>query len=116
MITGIHHIAIISSAESSVSFYKRLGFEEFKRIDRDNDTVILLKGYDMELEMFIDSSHPKRSFPEPLGLRHIALRVNNIEDTAKELDLNIGKIMMDWVGERFAYITDPDGNVIELHE
>lgn len=116
MITGIHHIALIASSEASVDFYKRLGFEEFKRINRDYDTVVLLNGYGIRLEIFIDPTHPERSSPEPLGLRHIALRVESIEDTASELKLNTGIIMTDWLGERFTYITDPDGNVVELHE
>lgn len=116
MITGIHHIALIATSEASVDFYKQLGFEEFKRIDRDYDTVVLLSGYDVRLEIFIDPAHPQRCSPEPLGLRHMALRVESIEDTIEQLGVESVEIMTDWLGERFAYITDPDGNVVELHE
>ena len=54
--------------------------------------------------------------PEPLGLRHLALRVDDIEQTSQELDLNISPVMTEWVGARYCFIKDPDGNKIELHE
>lgn len=36
--------------------------------------------------------------------------------TIEELDLVVGPVMNDWVGERFCTITDPDGLPIQLHE
>ena len=35
MITGVHHIAIISSTEKSVVFYESLGFKEKFRKSRE---------------------------------------------------------------------------------
>ena len=117
IIQGIHHFAIISSSEASVDFYKRLGFGEIFRKERQNDTVVLLEGHSVEIEIFIDPTHPKRATtPENMGLRHLALKVENIENTAEKLGLEIGPIMNDWVGVRFAFTTDPDGLPIELHE
>lgn len=117
MITGIHHFAIIASSKSSVEFYEKLGFQETFRKTRNYDTVILLDGYGIQIEMFIDPNHPERATkPENLGLRHLALKVDNIEDAINELGLEIGPIMNDWVGVRFAYILDLDGLPIELHE
>ena len=49
MITGLHHISMISSSEASVDFYKRLGFEELFRKKRNYDTVLLLRGYGLQL-------------------------------------------------------------------
>ena len=117
MITGIHHFAIIASSEASVSFYKKLGFQETHRKERKYDTVVLLNGYGIQIEMFVDPNHPKRATnPENMGLRHLALRVDKIEETVEELGLEIGPIMNDWVGVRFAFTADPDGLPIELHE
>lgn len=117
MIQCIHHFAIIASSESSVNFYKKLGFHESFRKVRAYDTVVLLDGYGIQLEIFVDPNHPERATkPENLGLRHLALRVDNIETTASELGLEIGQIMNDWVGVRFAFTADPDGLPIELHE
>lgn len=116
MIQGIHHLAIIVSSEECVKFYKKFGFKEFKRIERNSDRVILLEGYGFQLEMFVDPSHPLRSMPEPLGLRHIALKVDDIEKIIEDLDLISSPIMTDWVDARCCFIKDPDGNTIELHE
>lgn len=117
MITGVDHFAIIVSSEDVVSFYKKLGFEEVFRKKRSHDTVVLLDGFGTRMEIFIDSRHPMRAIkPENLGLRHLALKVDQIEKTAEELKIKIGTIQSDWVGIRFAYTKDPDGNIVELHE
>ena len=42
--------------------------------------------------------------------------MDNIEKTIKDLSLEAGQIMNDWVGTRFCFIADPDGLPIELHE
>ena len=117
MILGIHHFAIIASSEESVRFYTKLGFREAYRRERKYDTVVLLDGHGMQIEMFVDPNHPERATnPENVGLRHLALKVEKIEETVAELGLEIGPIMNDWVGVRFAFATDPDGLPIELHE
>lgn len=117
MIQGIHHFAIIVSSEVSVDFYKRLGFRETYRRERKYDTVIILDGHGMQIEMFVDPNHPKRATnPENMGLRHLALKVEKIEETVEKLNLEIGPIMNDWAGIRFAFTADPDGLPIELHE
>ena len=117
MITGIHHLAIIASSEVSVNFYKKLGFRETYRNERKYDTIVLLNGYGMQLEIFVDPNHPERATnPENKGFRHLALKVEKLEDTVKDLGLEVGPIMHDWVGIRFTFTTDPDGLPIELHE
>ena len=117
MIKGIHHFAIIASSEDSIRFYTKLGFKETYRKERKYDTVVLLDGYGMQIEVFVDPNHPKRAMnPENMGLRHLAFKVEKIEDTVAELELEIGPIMNDWVGVRFAFTADPDGLPIELHE
>lgn len=76
MITGVHHFSIIASSEASISFYTFLGFHEYKRVERKFDTVVLLNGHGIGLEIYIDPSHPPRNRPEPLGPRHLSLRVD----------------------------------------
>ncbi len=74
MIKGFDHVAIISSSEESVEFYKRLGFREMLRKVRKYDTVVILKTEGIQLEMFIDANHPARATdPENMGLRHFWL-------------------------------------------
>ena len=105
MIIGIHHFFIIASTEASVEFYKKLDFHEIKRIKRNYDTVVLMDGYGIGLEIFIDPRH-KRSNVEPLGLRTLCLKVDSLN----------GDVLTDWNGERYVNILDPDGNVVQLHE
>ena len=116
MIQGIHHIALIVSSEDSITFYKQLGFDEFKRIERQYDTVVLMRGHGVGLEIFVDAKHLPRSHPEPLGLRHMALQVDDIENLVRTMESDTDSIKMDWLGEKYCLLADPDGNVIELHE
>ena len=116
MIVGVHHFSLIASSEASVEFYGRLGFKEYRRIERRMDTVVLLNGHGIGLEIYIDPSHPPRERPEPLGPRHLSLRVDNVESTVAELGVEAGPIMTDWVGVKFCFIADPDGWPVQLHE
>ena len=112
MITGIHHFSIIASSEKCIYFYKKIGFVEEKRINRSYDTVVMMSGYGVGLEIFVDPSHPARQNPEPLGLRYFALKVDDVEDLGFEDD----EIMADWNGKRYVIIRDPDGNTVQLCE
>ena len=116
MIVGAHHFSIIATSEESVVFYTKLGFREYKKIERKYDTVVLMNGHGIGLELYIDPTHPPRGKPEPLGLRHLSLRVDNIEETVKELSLESGPIINDWVGVKFCFVVDPDGWPVQLHE
>lgn len=108
MITGIHHFSIIARTEASVKFYTKLGFKENKRIKRDYDTVVLMDGFGIGLEIFIDPRHslPKK---EPLGFRTLSLKVESFDGIEET-------VMTDWNCERYVNIADPDGNMIQLHE
>ena len=112
MITGIHHIALLISSEECLDFYKKLGFMETFRKERTNDKIILLDGYGIQLEVFIDNSHPVKpiGIAEPLGCRHFALHVDNLETTLAYQGIAHTDMGTDWQGIRYCYITDPDGN------
>ena len=116
MILGIHHFSIIVSSEESVKFYQKLGFCEERRIERGYDTVVLMSGHGIGLVVFIDAAHPARKKPEPLGLRNLSLRVDDVEKTMEELGLNDVEINTDWSGKRYCVISDPDGNIVQLCE
>ena len=108
MVTGIHHFSIIASSEASVGFYTKLGFQEYKRIKRVYDTVVLMDGYGIGLEVFLDPRHSRR-IEELLGFRMLSLKVDSLDGIE-------GTVMTDWNGERYMNIADPDGNTIQLHE
>lgn len=112
---GLDHIALIVSKEENISFYKKLGFTETKRIDRAYDTVVFMENNSIVLEMFIDSNHPERmSGPEAKGLRHVAFTVESLEDVMKIVECE--EIRTDWFGRSFTFTKDPDGQPIELKE
>ena len=98
MITGIHHFSIIVSSEASVEFYTKLGFKEYRRINRDYDTVVLMSGFGIGLEVFIDQKH-NRPLEEPLGLRVLSLKVESCENIKRRFAC--GAIQKDWVGVNY---------------
>ena len=112
---GLNHIALIVSSEESLRFYEKLGFREFKRIERSYDTIVFMESGLIVLEIFIDQNHPERvSGPEAKGLRHIAFTVDDLNRMVAELDCE--EIKTDWFGNRFTFAKDPDGQPIELKE
>lgn len=104
----LNHIAIIVSSEKGVEFYKQLGFEEkFREIRLTaHDELIYLSNGTTVLEIYKDSTHPKRmTNPEAYGLRHLCFQVEKLDGDCKE----------DSKG-RFKFIYDPDGLPIEIRE
>lgn len=121
----IHHIAIIGSDyEKTKHFYVEiLGFEviaENYREEREDYKIDVRRG-NIELELFIIKGRPKRvSYPEAYGLRHLAFKVDSVEEEAQELK-NLGvetePIRMDeFTGKKMTFFFDPDGLPLELHE
>ncbi|OTN89855.1 glyoxylase [Enterococcus sp. 7E2_DIV0204] len=121
----IHHIAInCSDYHKTKEFYvEKLGFEiirENQRTDK-NDTKLDLKLGQQELEIFITPNAPKRpSYPEALGLRHLAFKVEDIEEVIAFLNtkgIECEVIRTDtFTGEKMTFFFDPDGLPLELHE
>ena len=126
MIQNVHHIALIVSSEECLSFYRLLGFTETFRKVRKYDTAVLMEGYGMQLEIFVDDRHPRRDELEPTGLRHFALSVTGTLEEEMErlrgvfeesgMQIEFGPIMNDWTGVRFCFTRDLDGMAIELRE
>lgn len=121
----VHHIAVIGSDyQKSREFYvDKLGFSVIRenyRPERD-DYKIDLQLDSLELELFIIKNRPKRpSYPEAYGLRHLAFRVDSVEETAKELNrlgISTEPIRLDsFTGKHMTFFFDPDGLPLELHE
>lgn len=121
----IHHVAIIvSDYEKSKDFYvNKLGFEVIRenyRPSRD-DYKLDLKLGDCELEIFGIKNSPKRvSRPEACGLRHLAFKIDCIEDVIKELNdkgIETEPVRIDeFTNKKMTFFQDPDGLPLELHE
>ena len=125
-ILGLHHIAIICKDYSvSKNFYiDFLGFSLIKEEFRENRNswkadLALNENYIIELFSFPNSVE-RPSYPESLGLRHLAFSSNDIMATKISLE-NEGiiaeKIRIDEsTGKSFFFISDPDGLPIEFYE
>jgi Lactoylglutathione lyase and related lyases len=121
----IHHVAIIvSDYQKSRSFYvDTLGFEvkaEHYRDDRDDWKLDLSLG-DCELEIFGIKNAPARpSYPEACGLRHLAFKVEDVDQAVKELaakGVSCELVRIDqFNGKKMTFFQDPDGLPLELHE
>ena len=123
-LNSIHHIAVIcSDKDTALNFYhNKLGFRilrENYRPERD-DWKIDLKLDDSEIELFIMKDHPLRPSPEAYGLRHLAFRVDSVDETVAELEsmgIPCEPIRRDaFTGEKMTFFRDPDGLPLEIHE
>ena len=65
-------------------------------------------------------SPPRPSYPEACGLRHLAFRVENIDETVQELHargIETEPIRTDpFTQRRMTFFHDPDDLPLELHE
>lgn len=123
---GIHHIAIIcSNYEISKRFYvDTLGFsiiEETFRADRNSYKLDLKVGEGDKIELFSFPHPPQRpSSPEACGLRHLAFKVENIDESVlylKSHGIEVEDIRIDEItGKRFTFFKDPDGLPLEIYE
>lgn len=120
-----HHVAIIvSDYEVSRRFYvELLGFKVIRenyRPEKD-DYKLDLELDGCELELFSGKYNPPRpSYPEALGLRHLAFRVEDMDAAVRELNekgVDTEPVRMDqFTGRRMTFFHDPDGLPLELHE
>ena len=123
---SIDHIAIISSDyQKAKDFYvDKLGFKvkrEVERKDRDDFIITLEAPNGIEIELFIERNPPRRiTRPESAGLRHLAFRVQDIEESVEKLNkkgIETEEIRIDpQNGKRMTFFMDPDGLPLELHE
>ena len=123
---SIDHIAIISSDyQKAKDFYvDKLGFKvkrEVERKDRDDFIITLEAPNGIEIELFIERNPPRRvTRPEAAGMRHLAFRVQDIEESVEKLNkkgIETEEIRIDpQNGKRMTFFMDPDGLPLELHE
>lgn len=122
----IHHVAVIcSDYERSKQFYTDvLGLKivsEHYRKERDSWKADCWLGDEYVVELFSFPNPPARpSFPEAVGLRHLAFEVSDLAAAVTELD---GKGIAhepihtdEYTGKQFLFFADPDGLPIEFYE
>ena len=127
MFSRVHHIAIIGTNYSKTKeFYvDKLGFKVISEYNgpEKNDIIINTQNGDLVLEIFIKKNaplRPKMPNPEYTGLRHLAFRVDNVEEMLKKFDM-LGILHEelrydDFDNKKMAFFFDPDGLPLEIHE
>lgn len=126
MLKSIHHVAIIcSDYKISKHFYTAiLGLEviaENYREQRDSFKLDLKIPNGGQIELFSFPNSPDRpSFPEALGLRHLAFSVESVESVRDYLvsqGIDVEPIRVDeYTNKKFTFFSDPDGLPLELYE
>jgi len=125
-IAGIHHVAIIcSDYDRSKRFYtETLGLavirETYREARRSHKLDLALPD-GAQIELFSFPGAPKRpSYPEAQGLRHLALKVADLDQCVAELKARgvvVEPVRVDeTTGRRFTFFADPDDLPIELYE
>ncbi len=125
-IVGFHHIAlIVSNYAKSKSFYTEiLGariIAETYRTERQSYKLDLRFADGSQIELFSFPNPPKRvNSPEACGLRHLAFKVQNIEQAVAELaqkGVISEPIRIDELtGKRYTFFRDPDDLPLEFYE
>lgn len=126
ILIGFHHIAIICTdyVKSKAFYTEILGaniINETYRAERQSYKLDLSFPDGSQIELFSFPSPPLRpTTPEACGLRHLAFRVENIEQAVDFLQkhaIDCEPIRLDPItGKRFTFFRDPDGLPLELYE
>lgn len=124
-----HHIAFsVSNSQTSIDFYKQLGFEElsfWQAEDKSlNITHLSLNGIILELFCYAqpqpasDTIHATSTDLPIIGTKHFGLKVASIEAAranlatkgivASDIEIKQGK----WY--KYFFIEDPDGILVEI--
>ncbi len=140
-VEGIHHINIVvSDLKSAVDFFKALGFVVFEEKELFGDWIDEVVGLEgvrasyaalkiesspvvIELLQYLNPIGDRCksvSLPNTLGIRHIALKVNDIEaEVSKLKKLGVeffSDIKTNPYGKKMCYLSGPDGIILELAE
>lgn len=125
-LNGFHHVAIICGdyAVSKAFYTEILGMRiiaETWRAERRSWKLDLALPDGSQVELFSFPDAPSRpTRPEARGLRHLAFRVRDIDDTIAALvahGVACEPVRTDEItGQRFTFFADPDGLPLELYE
>lgn len=123
-LASVHHVALIGSdyARSRRFYTEVLGLaivHETYRAERQSYKLDLALPDGTQIELFsFPEAPPRASYPEACGLRHLALRVGDLDASLQALAAHgvaAEPVRMDpFTGCPFTFIADPDGLPIEL--
>lgn len=126
---SVHHVSIsVSDLSKSLAFYNVFGFKEVYRWESPKKDLFIvhMRLGDVFLELFCFKKHkraPKSTKQletdlPVLGIKHFALKVNNIDvvknnlkdkEIASDIEVKRGRTDVDYF-----FVKDPDGLFIEI--
>lgn len=125
MLAAIHHVAIIGTdyARSKRFYVETLGLTLIREVYREErrswKADLRIGATQIELFSFPDPA-PRPSYPEAVGLRHLAFTVAALEPVIARLEaagVACEPIRIDpYTDQRFTFFSDPDGLPLELYE
>lgn len=124
---AIHHIAFhCHDIDAQEKFYSRhFGFQRVWTFNAGKpDEFRMIRAGACCLEFFpkaVDTPADARGGEQPIGLRHLAFSVDNLEDAIaklKEDGITTDPILdqLPVPGLRICFFRDPEGNIVELME
>ncbi|MBN0988538.1 VOC family protein [Amphritea pacifica] len=126
MLAGVHHVAIICSdyPQSKHFYVSILGLEviaENYRAEKDSYKLDLRLPDGGQIELFSFPDRPARpSYPEALGLRHLAFSVHSIDAAVMHLKahgITAEPVRTDeYTGKQYTFFSDPDNLPLELYQ
>jgi len=127
--TAMHHIAFNCGDAIAVErwYSKHFGFERLRVYLPGPDQVVVIGNGGVALELFPTKDgaplgHGEGDGPTFPGWRHIAFLVDDLDAKLAELGddakITLGPLDMgDFIpGMRVAWISDPEGNIVELNQ
>ena len=126
MVNSIHHVAIIcSDYQTSKYFYTSIlgieGIAENYRKPLGSYKLDLKLPNGGQIELFSFPKAPNRpSYPEALGLRHLAFNVESLEGVRDYLvskGIEVDPIRInDYTRKKYTFFNDPDELPLEVYE
>lgn len=126
LLKGTHHVAIICSdyVASKHFYHEILGLEilaENYRAERQSYKLDLALPDGTQIELFSFPNPPERpSRPEAQGLRHLAFKVDDIDQVVSYLtdkNIEVEPIRIDpFTNKKFTFFADPDRLPLEVYE
>ena len=125
----MHHIGLNCSDPIAIErwYAKHFGFVRERVYLPGPDQVVVIGNGGVSLELFpapgeASSPPPERDGPTSPGVRHLAFLVDDLDGKLAEMGedakITLGPLDMgDFIeGMRVAWISDPEGNVVELNQ
>jgi glyoxylase I family protein len=124
----MHHIGLNCTDPIAIEqwYAKHFGFERLRVYLPGPDQVVVIGNGGVALELFPaeGDAPPKgeRDGPTQRGVRHVAFLVDDLDAKLAELgddtEVTLGPLDMSGFieGMRVAWISDPEGNIVELNQ